>query len=146
MQVFRGCGFGRTLLIKLDRGERLLEGIQSVIKSENIKSAVVLSAVGTLERASFHRVKDTAKIPQEEMIMLEGAFELASLQGIILDGIPHLHMTITDHEQSYAAHLEPGSIVLYVAEILLVELFGFENIKRIKDEYGIPKLINTEDT
>jgi uncharacterized protein len=143
VQKFIDSGFGRTIFIKLDRGEKLLETIQSVIVGEKIKNAVVLSAVGTLERASFHRVKNCAEIPEEEMILLDGAFELSSLQGLVLDGAPHLHMTITDHDRTYAAHLEPGSIVLYVAEILLAEIKGFENVKRIIDEYGIPRIITS---
>ena len=80
------------------------------------------SAIGTLEKARFHRIKHTQKKPQDEIFEIDGPFELASIDGIVADGEPHFHMTFQDLDRAYAAHLEDGSIVCYLAEIVLAEL------------------------
>lgn len=65
--------------------------------------------------------------------------ELASIDGIIADGVPHLHTVVSDHEKAYAGHLEPGCRVLYLAEIVIMELEG-DALTRIKNEKGINEL------
>ncbi len=137
MRTIVSEGFGRIVILSFDRGEKLREGIRDKLKELGIKNAVLVSAIGTFEKASFHRIKNTNLDPEDEFITIEGPMELSSVDGIIADGEPHFHMTFQDLDRTYAAHLEDGSIVCYLAEVVIAEIKGVE-LTRIRNEHGIP--------
>ena len=72
---------------------------------------------------------------EDEYLDMEKPIELASLQGVVINGKPHFHMVLSDVDAAYTGHLEEGSVVLYRAEILLAEINGI-HLKRIKNEVG----------
>ena len=117
MRKFIGEGIGRIVVLNLQRGEKLLESIREQLKEEGIKNAIVLSAIGSLQKAVFHRVTGMEETPVDEFITLEEPMELASLQGVVIDGEPHFHMVISDLEQTYTGHLEEETTVLYLVEL-----------------------------
>jgi hypothetical protein len=65
--------------------------------------------------------------------------ELASIQGVVINGEPHFHMVVSDLEKTYTGHLEEGTTVVYLCEISLVEIRGISLI-RVKDENNIAVL------
>lgn len=77
--------------------------------------------------------------PVDEYVTIETPLELASLQGVVIDGHPHFHMVISDPQNPYTGHLENGTTVLYLVEISLLELKGIDLI-RVKDENNIAVL------
>jgi predicted DNA-binding protein with PD1-like motif len=132
-------GFGRIIILSFDRGEKLREGIRDKLKELGVRNAVLVSAIGTFEKARFHRIKNTNPLPQDEIIEIDGPMELAAVDGIVADGEPHFHMVFQDLDRAYAAHLEDGSVVCYLAEIVLAELKDVE-LTRLRNEFGIPLL------
>jgi len=139
LQVFLGKGPERIIIINLQRGEKLLESIREQLKKNGIRNAVVLSAIGSLQKAVFHRVTSMEESPVDEFITLEKPLELASLQGLVIDGEPHFHMVVSDLSQTYTGHLEEETTVLYLAEISLVEISEI-NLTRVKNELNIAVL------
>ena len=140
MKVFTQDKVGRIFILRLDQGDFVLESINELIERENIKNGVVDSAIGTLNYCTLHMVMTTGYPPVEHFEKWEDKpLELASIDGIIADGVPHLHTVISDHEKAYAGHLEPGCRVLYLAEIVIMELEG-DALTRIKNEKGINEL------
>jgi len=139
MRYFFGQALGRTIILQLERGEKLLESIRGLLERESIRNAIVLSAIGSLQRAHLHRVTGMQEPPVDEFIILERPMELASLQGLVIDGEPHFHMVISDRENTYSGHLEVDTTVLYLAEIALAELKGIE-LKRVKNELNIARI------
>ena len=140
MRIFNGEKFGKVHVIRLDRGDFLLESIQAFVKSENINNAVVVSAIGTLDYCTLHMVMTTGLPPVEHFEKWEDKpLELASMSGIIADGVPHLHMVVSDHQYAYAGHVEPGCRILYLGEIVVAEMDGF-NFQRIRNENKILEL------
>jgi len=133
---FVGEGFGRIVILNLQRGDKLLESIREQLSEAGIKNAVILSAIGSLQKAVFHRVTGMEDSPVDEYITVEKPLELASLQGVVVDGQPHFHMVISDLEQSYTGHLEEDTTVLYLVEISLAEIKGIE-LERVKNELNI---------
>ena len=132
-------GTGRLVVINLERGDLLLESIRDALDSYGIRDAVITSAIGSLSKVVLHRVTGYEPQPVDEFITLEKPMELASLQGIVVDGHPHFHMVVSDLEQAYTGHLEEGTTTLYLVEISLLELTNAE-LKRIPDENNIAKL------
>jgi uncharacterized protein len=140
MESFTGSSFTKVHVLRLDRGEYLLENIESFIKSKNICNAAVVSGIGTLDYCVLHMVMTTGLPPVNHFEKWEDKpLEIASIDGIIADGVPHLHMVISDHERAYAGHLENGCRVLYLCEIVIAEMEGF-NFQRIKNKDGILEL------
>ncbi len=131
--------FGRIVILSFDRGEKLREGIRAKLQELGIKNAVLLSAIGTLEKARFHRIKHTHARPEDEIFEVEAPIELASIDGVVADGEPHFHMVFQDLSRAYAAHLEDGSVVCYLAEIVLAELKGVE-LTRVSNANGVALL------
>ena len=128
-------GLGRIVILSFDRGQKLREGISSKLKELGIKNAVLLSAIGTFDKARFHRITTTGVPSKNEIIEVEGPMELAAVDGIVADGEPHFHMVFQDMNRAYAVHLEDGSVVCYLAEIVLAELKGVE-LTRVRNQNG----------
>jgi len=126
--------------MRLDQGDYLLESIIDLVERENVKDAAVISAIGTLDRCKLHMVMTTGYPPVEHFEYWEDKpLELASIDGIIADGKPHLHMVVSDSEKAYSGHLEKGCRVLYLAEIVIIELKSM-NLTRIYNDKHILKL------
>ena len=141
MQSFKGKTGSRIHILRLDAGDYLLESIQNLIERENIKNAYVVSGIGTLDYCVLHMVMTTSYPPVEHFERWENKpLEVSSIDGIIADGIPHLHMVVSDHEKAYSGHLEPGCRVLYLCEIVIQEIEEIELVRQ-KDDKGINKLV-----
>ena len=139
MRTIVSDGFGRIIILSFDRGEKLREGIRDKLKQLGVKDAVLVSAIGTFVKARFHRIKNTNRRPEDEIIEIDGPMELAAVAGVVADGEPHFHMVFQDLNRAYAAHLEDGSVVCYLAEVVLAELKGV-GLTRIRNEEGIALL------
>ena len=115
---------GRTVVFRCDRGEDLLKTIESVAQERKIFNGVVVSAIGTLESCRIHRVTSKGLPPEEEYVTIDGPLEVNSVDGIIANGKLHAHISVSNGKGTYGGHLEPGSPILYLAEIVLTEVIG----------------------
>lgn len=127
---------GRTITLCFRRGDLLLEGILSALEESGIKNAVLLGAIGSLQKIRFHRVMTLETSPEDEFLTIEAPCEISSAQGIVLDGNAHFHFVFSDLEKTYSGHLEPGTEVLYLAEVTLMEIPEC-NVQRLKDADNI---------
>lgn len=132
MDVFNIPSTGRVFAIRLDRGDDLLGCIESFIKSNNIRDAVVISGIGTLSDCVLHMVTTTG-LPAVEHFekWTDYPLEVASIDGIIAKGVPHLHMVVSDTKSAYAGHVEPGCRVLYLAELVIMELMDGRLLRKL---------------
>lgn len=122
MISYLGKHTGRVLVLALERGELLLETIEEECRKAGFSYATVETAVGTLQKTVFHRVLTLEKKSRNEFTTMETPVELSSIDGIIAEGHAHFHFTGSDPDGAFIAHLEYGSEVLYLAEIVLAEL------------------------
>ncbi|MDK2992032.1 MAG: uncharacterized protein PWP48_1265 [Clostridiales bacterium] len=142
MEYFSTQQIGRTFILRLDQGDMVLENINELIAKEGIKDAVVISAIGTLDMCVLHMVTTTGYPAVEHFERWENKpLELSSIDGIIADGKPHLHAVVADSEKAYSGHLENGCRVLYLAEIVIMELKSMD-LTRVYNDKHILKLIS----
>lgn len=144
MKKYMGYEFGRFIILNLKRDDLLLETIERELKKSGIKNALLTSAIGSMQKVVLHRVVGTGREPEDEFVTLEKPMELASLQGMVLDGKAHFHMVVSDVEQSYTGHLEPGTKVLYLGEVSLAELKGV-SLCREKNEDNIGMIVEKKE-
>lgn len=123
----------KLIIINLEPKELFLESIIEVLKEKKINNSVIISGIGTLEKLVFHRVLTRDFPPQNEFITLEAPIELSSCQGLILDYEPHIHFVASDLERTYSGHLEFGSKVLYLAEIVILPLKNVNLTRKLKE-------------
>jgi predicted DNA-binding protein with PD1-like motif len=135
MRTFVGEGLGRIVVLNLERGEKLLESIRQALAELSVRDAVLVSAIGSLSKVVFHRITTTDEVPQDEFITLEGPIELSAVDGMVVDGEPHLHMVFSDLENTYSGHLEDGSVICYLAELVFAEIKGLHLRRVARDSY-----------
>ena len=140
MKYFSTDKIGRIFILSLHPGDYILESIKELVEKESVKDGIVVSAIGTLDEYEMHYVLTTGFPPQNKFEhWKDKPLELAHIGGIIADGEPHLHVVVSDSEKAYAGHLEKGCRVLYLAEIVIIEVKGL-NLKRIRGEDRIQRL------
>jgi len=130
MKCFDACRVLRTLIVRFDYGDLLLEGIEEVIASEGIETGYVTGGIGTFDRCRMHMITTTGFPPEDRIVEMDGPIELIGLQGLIADGQAHLHVTVSDTDRAYGGHLEPGCRVLYLGEVR-IDVLSEKGCKRL---------------
>ncbi|MBO3833417.1 MAG: DNA-binding protein [Candidatus Brockarchaeota archaeon] len=126
------AGLGRIIVLRGDRGEDLLETIETAARANRVANSVIISAIGTLENCRMHRVTSRRLPPEEEYVDIDGPLEINSVSGIIANGRLHAHISVSNGKGTYGGHLEPGSRILYLAEIVVAEITGV-SFNRVRD-------------
>ena len=136
MNDFLAKQTGKVLLLHLDKGEDVMTAITEAAVKNGIQTGIVTSGIGSLRQASYHYIGTTADKPSDEYVTIQKPLELVCLQGIILEGKPHLHALIAEEgSKSHAGHMEVGCIVQYLAEISIVEVADMPLARRA-GQYG----------
>lgn len=144
MKFFTSTGAPRTHVLQFDPGDLLLEGIREFIAASGITDGVVVSGIGTLSDSTMHMVTTTTFPPVEVFPERpDTALELTSLQGVIANATPHIHMMVSTPDGAVGGHLEPGCVVLYLAEVVIIEFPGLR-LTRIPGDQGVLKLVAAE--
>ncbi len=130
---------GRVLIIKVEPGLDLLSTILVVIEKECINNGLILSAVGSLRKATLRNLKvfpEHFPITDKYRLfkVIEGQpLEITSLTGNIsrkADGevIIHAHITVSSIKSgevvAMGGHLVEGNITYVMTEIAIAELEG----------------------
>lgn len=123
-----------VIAVGIRPGEMLLESIEAAIQAHDIQNGVVVSGIATLKVAQMHHIVHDHFPPEDRFFAIEKPLEVSNISGIIADGTPHLHMTVGYRDEwSIAGHLEPGSEVLYLAEVVILKFNGLA-LERHRDE------------
>ena len=113
----------RTLPLKLGPGSDLRRSLEQ-LAIEQGAAGFVLGVVGNLSRAAFQCAGRSGPT------ILEGDLEIITLQGTVAPGGVHLHLSLSDSDcQVWGGHLEPGTLVLKGADLLV----GF-----LQDSHPVP--------
>ena len=104
--------FERIEIIRMRPGTDMLEGFDQAIEKAGIKNAVILAGIGSCTDYHFHVVSDKNLPPAEEFPKASVPMDLTSVQGYIMNGRVHAHITLADENSMIGGHLEPGTIAL----------------------------------
>jgi predicted DNA-binding protein with PD1-like motif len=138
-ESFGGAQVAEVYRVRLDRDDRLLESVEDVIKKHSIADGAVLTAAGSLDECTFHRVKSIAEKPEDEFITVKEPMEILNVNGMIAGGEPHLHLTLSGAKGAFGGHLEKGCRVLYRAELTIAKFSGTA-LARKPNKDGVPLL------
>ncbi len=104
--------FERIELLRMRPGTDLLEGLNKFIQREGVKNAVILVGIGSVTDYHYHVVSDKNLPPAEEYPKASVPMDLTSVQGYILNGRVHAHITLADENSIVGGHLEAGTKAL----------------------------------
>lgn len=113
---------GKMHFLRLDPGEDVLQALEDAAREKSLKSAVIVSGVGSVDRYHVHVVDKPQLPPGNIYFKAEGALDILSVTGLILDGQVHAHITFSDPSRAIGGHLEEGCRVLTFAVIALIEV------------------------
>lgn len=142
----KSCGKRGTCLVKthcfrLRRGADLLSSLEDYAKTQHLKAASVVCAVGCVSAAV---VRDASGV---NIRALCEPLEIVSLMGTLSEARTHLHISFSREDLStVGGHLREGCIVNTTAEIVLLELDGVCFDAEYDEDTGYDELVILEDT
>ncbi|MCC6343062.1 MAG: DNA-binding protein [Bryobacterales bacterium] len=111
--------------VLLDRNALLLESISDVIRMKGIRDGEVVVTAGSVQECTYHYVTAMDLKAKNVYQTVKGPFEILNAGGIIADGEPHIHITLSSPEKgAFGGHLEKGCKVLYLGEVTLYKYDG----------------------
>jgi len=125
--------FSRIVVIRLKNGTDLLEGLQKAVEKENIKNAVILSGIGSLTDYHVHTVDNRTFPPKNVFMKDDVPVDLLNVNGYIVDGRVHAHITFTTEQKALGGHLEPDTKAFTFAIITVGVLDEPVCLNRIDD-------------
>ena len=127
-----------TYLLRLKRGDDLLNSLSEIVKENDIKLASI-TGLGAVSRVVFgyYDQKDW----EYNFIEKEGQFEILALNGnvSIKDGEPMVHahiMLADDNGNAFGGHLAEGTEV-FASEIEIQELSNANKVRKYDEDTGL---------
>lgn len=114
----------RVHILRIDPGEDVLESVEGFLQDAGVRQAVVLGGYGTLASYHLHWVAHN-RIPTEMILRDgEGGFEILAMNGLVVDGVPHIHVTLSTAEGAFGGHLHSGCRAYVLCEVFFGEVEG----------------------
>ena len=124
VRVFGAAHVEEVYRVLLDRDALLLESILDVIKQKDIHDGHVMVTSGSVQECTYHYVTTTDLKAKNAYKTVKGPFEILNAGGIIADGEPHIHITLSSPKGAFGGHLEKGCRILYLGEVTIVKYSG----------------------
>ncbi|MGI8406405.1 MAG: PPC domain-containing DNA-binding protein [Thermomicrobiales bacterium] len=112
---------GRTFWVRLNPHDDVLLGLRAAIAEAGITNGVIIGGVGSLSSYHFHVVSSVDLPPENAFERGSGPFDILNINGAILSGRVHAHITFSNTGTTFGGHLEEGSTVLTFAIIMIQE-------------------------
>lgn len=116
--------FERILVFRFKFDTDLLAGIEALVKQHKIKHAVILSGIGAVRGYHIHTVSNRT-FPSKNIFVKDptAPADITSVNGYVIDGRVHAHITLANPDKAFGGHLEPGTTVFAFA-IITVGVFA----------------------
>lgn len=109
-------------ILRIEMGQDLLTALQKAIQEAEISQGVILAGIGSLVTYHVHVVGAKRRPVPNIYMHGSGCFDLLAMQGYILDGRVHAHISLSNPVEAVGGHLEPGCEVYTFAIITVAEL------------------------
>jgi predicted DNA-binding protein with PD1-like motif len=125
----------RVVIFRFKNDADLLAGMEKMVKQEKIKNAVILSAAGSLKGYQVHQISNR-DFPSKNVFVKDptAPCDLISMNGYVINGRIHAHMTLATPDKAFGGHLEPGSTVFTFAIVTLGIMEDSVDLTKIDDK------------
>ena len=126
--------FDRIVVLRFKYKTDLLAGMQKMVKQENIRNGVILLALGSVRGYQVHQVSNRTLPSQDTFVKnpTEPA-DLVSMNGYVIYGRVHPHVTLATPDKVIAGHLEPGTEVFTFA-VVTIGVMNDVDFRRLDDK------------
>jgi len=127
--------FDRILILRFKFNSDLLAGMEKMVKQEKIRNAVILSAIGSVRGYHIHQVSNR-DFPSKDMFVKNPTqpADVISMNGYIIDGRVHAHMTLATPDKAFGGHLEPGTFAFTFVSVTLGVMGDGVDFSKIDDK------------
>jgi uncharacterized protein len=110
----------RVVVLRFKYQADLLAGIEKMVKEQKILNAVFLSGIGSVRNYHIHAVSNRT-FPSKNIFMKDptAPADIVSINGYVIGGRVHAHMTLTNQDKAFGGHIEPGNTVFTFAIVTL---------------------------
>ena len=115
---------GEIHLLRIDPGEDVLISVKKFIGHRQISQAIILGGYGTLASYHIHWVTRNILPSINAFGKGEGGIEILAMNGTVIAGEPHIHVSLSNEAGSFGGHLEEGCTAYVVCEIFFLEVTG----------------------
>ena len=107
--------FQRVVVLRFKYQTDLLAGMEKMVKEQNIRNAVILSAVGSVRNYQVHTVSNRT-FPSKDTFVQDptAPADLVSMNGYIIDGRVHAHVMLANPDRAFGGHTRAGHQRVYV--------------------------------
>ena len=126
--------FDRIVVLRFKYKADLLAGLQQMAKQEHIQNGVILSALGSVRGYQVHQVSNRT-MPSHDTFVKNPTqpADLVSMNGYVINGRIHAHVTLATPDRTIAGHLEPGTEVFTFA-VVTIGVMNDTDLSRIDDK------------
>ena len=127
--------FDRILILRFKFNSDLLAGMEKMARQEKIRNAVILSAIGSVRGYHIHAVSNR-DFPSKDVFVKNPTepADLIGMNGYIIDGRVHAHMTLATPGKAFGGHLEPGTSVFTFVAITVGVMEDGVDLSKIDDK------------
>jgi uncharacterized protein len=126
--------FDRIVVLRFKYQTDLLAGLQKMVKQEGIRNGVILSALGSVRGYQVHVVSNRTMPSQDTYIKNPTQpADLISMNGYVIDGRLHPHITLALPDKVIGGHLEPGTEVFTFA-VVTIGVMNDADFRRLDDK------------
>jgi predicted DNA-binding protein with PD1-like motif len=127
--------FDRIVVLRFKYDTDLLAGLEKMMKQQKIRNAVILAGAGSLKSYHYHFVSNRT-FPSKNIYVKDptAPCDILSMNGYVIDGRVHAHLTMSDRDKAFGGHLEAGSTVFTFAIVTLGVMNDGADFNRLDDK------------
>jgi predicted DNA-binding protein with PD1-like motif len=127
--------FERVLVLRFKYETDLLAGMEKMVREHRVRNAVILSGIGSVKGYHLHVVSNRT-FPSKNIFIRDptSPADLIGMNGYIIDGRVHAHMTLAKPDNAFGGHLVPETKVFTFVVVTLGVLGDEVDLKRIDDK------------
>ena len=127
--------FDRVVVLRFKYQADLLGGIERLVREQHIRNAVILSGIGSVKSYHYHTVSN-GSFPSRNIFVRnpDGPADITAMNGYVIDGRVHAHITLADPDKAFGGHLEPGTTVFTFAVVTVGVFKDGLDLKQVDDK------------
>src|ERR1039458_8520877 len=127
--------FDRVLVLRFKYQADLLAGLEGMVNENKIRNGVILSGIGSVRSYSYHTVSN-GTFPSKNIFVKNpnGPADIVSMNGYVINGRVHAHITFADPDKAFGGHLEAGTSVFTFAVVTIGVFKDGIDLSRVDDK------------
>ena len=127
--------FDRVLVLRFKNDTDLLAGLERMVKEHKIRNAAILSGIGSVKSYHYHAIVN-GTFPSKNIFVKNprGPADITAMNGYVINGRVHAHVTFSDPDKAFGGHLEPGTTVFTFAIVTVGVFNDGMDLSRVDDK------------